>query len=577
MKNKKGWIQFALAGVPLLIGIIVIILFLVFGIASIFYFFKLIFNNIFLVLGSFIIIFGGVLALKVEKSKLLVFAIAIIIGLVFIGLNFLGLTKQTALASTFSPVYCNQYEFSCCNEVVDYTQQFTLSLRDALICPITATKCVISNPNRELSYGTTNCQYSCTLWVFCGWGCNDAIKSSSSQITLKPGQTIWSSGSFTSTASITNTVYKNQLSFCGRAGCTTGVLISSSNCVMTESQGTIYTTSGSNVGKSYTVPSGSCVLSWHFGDRTICGNLEEQCTSDTDCSGHTYGNKECYARTLQTYGCNQLPLPSGVQYIGGVLVGKDIVPGVTTNPTYSGVTSRCEIKSAVQVSCCSDTDCGSNMFCDTSTFTCKTKVQCTQDTDCGVSIQCDYSTNKLKTPKCSSGQCTYSEQSVECCQDLNCPSGYTCNSEHKCQQKAVVKIACPFDCCISEDKYIDKPCVSGKFCINNFCQSTGCKSDNDCTEGKICREGNCVTEQGGKEECLARNKAGSYRYEWVESKEKTCGFLCTITFGLTGEKEVSTSYCKDNYTIYWILGILGLAIILIFVLVIIYILKSKKK
>ena len=53
-------------------------------------------------------------------------------------------------------------------------------------------------------------------------------------------------------------------------------------------------------------------MTWNAGSRHICGNLEEQCSSDSDCSGHTYGNKECYQRTLQSYGCRDLSLPPGL-------------------------------------------------------------------------------------------------------------------------------------------------------------------------------------------------------------------------------------------------------------------------
>lgn len=479
-----------------------------------------------------------------NSNKRILTAFFIVLGIfiltgVIIGIFYATGTLNKAISSSsFTPVYCNQYEFTCCNEILDYSQSFSLSNIDALKCPETATRCKISGvlPSGGLSdskfvYGHGNCVYQGWL-IFKSWKCDIQSETSSTSFDIKPGDYIWTK---TGSTTITNKVYKNQLIFCGRAGCTTGVPISSSNCVLTESQGTIFTTNGQNVGLSYTVPSGSCVLSWHSGDRTICGNLEEQCDSDSDCSGHTYGNKECTGRTLQTYGCNNLGLPSGVTQSGNQLIGKEIIPGIS-NPSYSGATSRCEIVSSSQVQCCGDTDCGSNFFCDKTSFTCKENVECTKNYDCGVSEQCDYSENKLKTPICSSGKCTYKEESVDCCLDTNCPTGYTC-SNNKCEQKSIVKINCPNQCCIGLDAYIDKPCINGEFCINNACTSSGCKSNSDCP-GQVCKAGNCID----KEQLTC-----SWYESYYEKTEKQCRII-----GLFWCQDVPISGCQTAGWLYLI-------------------------
>jgi len=60
-------------------------------------------------------------------------------------------------------------------------------------------------------------------------------------------------------------------------------------------------------------------------------------------------------------------------------------------------------------------------------------------------------------------------KAVECCYDVNCPSEYTCNRDHQCQAKEIVKLTCPNECCANSEQFIDRPCAEGKSCINNAC------------------------------------------------------------------------------------------------------------
>jgi len=509
------------------------------------------------------------------RAKAITIAIFFFVGVFIIILAQLGLFGNVTVgSSSFTPVYCNGYEFTCCNEVVDYTQSFTISNKDALVCPATSTKCDASGTlngilgiTPKAKIGTGNCVYS---WLS-GWKC-DSSKEVGMPATMSPTEYIWA-GTNTNPSLLQFKIYKQQLSFCGISGCTVGDPISSSNCVLTKTQGTIYTQSGQNLNsQSYTVPAGQCVLSW-TGARTVCGNLEEQCSADTDCTGHTYGNKECSARTLQTYGCKQLGLPSGVSLTGGQLLGGDSL--ISSPKDYSGVKARCDITSATPVQCCGDTDCGSNMVCDTSSFTCKApaEVKCRQNSDCGVSSVCDYSTTTLKTPKCNSpgttsSSCGYDESQVECCSDTNCASGSTCTIDHKCQVKEIVKLPCNTECCIGLTQYIDKPCADNKFCINNACTTDKCTSNTDCAIGQVCDSGNCIDKEELKCNPTFQTlvNAQEVHYRWYNY------------LGLGSPAKTDISYCATTgWVIATIWGIVLVIIVIATTLIIIFTGKSKKR
>jgi hypothetical protein len=336
-----------------------------------------------------------------------------------------------------------------------------------------------------------------------------------------------------------------------------GALVQSS-CAFVPPTGTKITTAGlTNLGASYTVPVGegvgtkdSCVLTWNAGNRHICGNLEEKCTvgDDSSCAGHTYnGNQECYQRTLQTYGCTDLSLPSGLTngFLGqqtGIVFAPLGTSGTNTN---YGVASRCEIKSATPVQCCGDTDCGSSMVCDTKSFTCKApaNVGCTSDNKCGVSTQCDYATKQLKTPKCTIvsnvGTCGFTTKSVGCCVDGNCADTQSCDlGSHTCKDKVPVKELCPFGCCSGDTLYIDRPCASG-FCVNHACSvEPQCSATKPCGTNLECKDGICKPIA---ETC--KSSVGGLVERHIGTKEE-CNFWCGV--GLKSPEKVNV--CVTSYT-----------------------------
>jgi len=428
------------------------------------------------------------------KRNLVLISLVLLLGVTLILLINSGF-MQTQFTD-FTPVFCNDYEFTCCTEKVGpIASTFDISDERAYRCPLVATKCEIGGvdgilPAISTYIGSENCKVDNGFFGD-RYKCSDEQRSS--RKTLLPGESMWIMQDQVKTANtagrLTNVkVYITQLNFCGTSGCVQGVpVLGSDQCKFNPELNTIYTSTSSLSGKknvaSYTVPKGDCVLSFQSGNRHICGYLEETCSRDSDCTGHTYGNQECIGRTLQTYGCRDF---------GNRIIGGDVGPFDSLWNSGSDVQrnsantfgSRCEITRAEQVQCCGDNDCGGKQFCDTSDFKCKEDVQCNKDYDCGVSIQCDFSTKTLKTPVCSSGMCDFSEVDVMCCTDINCPTDSYCSADRECVKKQIGKTACVFECCEDEELYFDRNCPDDRpICKDNSCyeidednQSGACES-----------------------------------------------------------------------------------------------------
>ena len=423
---------------------------------------------------------------KKKKNKLLIGIIITVLSLILIliaynlsdGFGFKPLVISDV--QTFTPIFCNDYEFTCCNEKVDSRiTQVSISDEIAWQCPLTSHLCTFGSIYGiffpiEPYIGSENCYLDKSI-LGNRWVCSDEIASS--RKILYPGEYVWVMNTvlkrFNVVATINDIIITiPRLDFCGRAGCTVGVPVAGADqCTFHPNLNTVYESTSSLTGKvstiSYTVPIESCVLAFQSGDRHICGYKEEACNWDADCTGHTYGNVECYARTKQTYGCRSYGTPISEHDRGPFDTGWGSDSSQTSLNTFG---KRCEIIKAEQVQCCGDTDCGTNFFCDVSDFTCKESVECTEDYQCGVSVQCDFSTKTLKTPVCRAGKCAFDEVSVDCCNDQQCPSGYFCNVNKECEKRVVIKKQCPFECCEDEDLYFDRLCPDDKpYCIDGAC------------------------------------------------------------------------------------------------------------
>lgn len=486
-----------------------------------------------------------------------------ILFLVVGGLFFFTPVFQIGLSSTFTPVYCNDPTSACCVKTSS-TSTISLSGSSATACSPTSTVTTCDVDKKSgyyLYYGSTNCrvvQDISTIFIK-QYRCDNQVSYSTADVlmvSVPRGYQIYSDRS--ATASMTT--------FGEKLVTNLGAFIQGS-CVFSSSAGQkITNNNGVDFGASYTVPVGegigtkdSCVLTWNAGNRHICGNLEEQCTADSDCIGHTFGNKECTNRVLQTYGCTELGVPSSLSYgFDGADASTLFAPIGSQNAganAFSGVTSRCEIKSATPVQCCGDTDCGSSMVCDKTTFTCKApeKVGCTASSQCGVSTQCDYASLQLKTPKCTivgfTGTCGYSTKPVQCCNDGNCASTQTCDlASYTCKDKAVVKTLCAFECCVGDALYLDRACSSG-FCVNHACSvEPECSATKPCVNNLDCKDGVCKpVVDTCKDSFFGLVKAD------IGTKEE-CNFLCKV--GLKSPEKVNV--CVKDYT--------PLALVLIFVI-----------
>ena len=464
---------------------------------------------------------------------------------------------SSAEVTKFTPIFCNDYEFTGCYKEKDYEGTKTLHIGGYVIGSHTDSwkcesnlYCEISNINRPIRVGSVNCREENPWYAGPRIVCDDdkVYTSLSYPIKIYPNYVVHPDYTVGAGLDITfnYVVYKKILKFSGRACGAGGVPVPGADgCTFTPKNGVIYadeTMTNKKTGLvSYTVPftepSPTCIMSWVSGHRHICGYKEESCESDADCGGHTYGNKECYGRTLQVYGCRPYgtPISGLIEIPEGLLNPYGDTAGIQQDlpqPSSGGATfgKRCEIVEARPVQCCDDTDCGSGMFCDTTTFTCKETAECRVDADCGVSIQCDYVKKELKKPVCKNGKCEYETiKSVECCYDTNCPAGYSCGEDYKCFKRSVTIQECPFECCVNEVNYLDRPCPEEKpvCCADHTCA----KSKEECKDEKV------------KEDCT--NGIDDDKDGLIDTDDSDC-MVCVIRE--TGEKVVlpPEECCKEN-------------------------------
>jgi hypothetical protein len=557
-KNKKG--QFLMIGVFAIVAIIVL---------------ALIFLSTkvrFMVVGGALFVVMVSILLKGDLNKTKgIFCVVLFAGSMFF-LFGAGLLQTSLAPTSFTPIFCNDYEFTCCNEVsgggYGYTVNWVLTHSDAFVCPLTATKCEVTRTSggQDLAYvGYGTCHYTTGLLQY--WTCDSRRSWQSQSITMNPGDYIWADGGIFGSGNfaVSTKVYVAKLSFCGKAGCSVGTTVSGADqCKFNPQGGVLYTATDALAGKttatSYTVPLGSCVLAWQSGDRHICGYKEESCSSNSDCSGHTYGNQECNGRTLQTYGCNSY---------GNPIVGGDRAPTASGWGADASQTSlntygkRCEIQSAVTVQCCGDTDCGNSQVCDKTSWTCKApaQVSCRQNSDCGVTTTCDFTTKTLNTPKCNnpgttSSACSFSKVNVGCCDNSNCMAGQYCSADKVCLTSIPGLQACPFECCIGDSRYVDRLCPSDKpYCVQGTCGTTA-DSQTPAEKEAACN--------------LKATQQPLMGWTWTTVEKPTVWSI--LSFGLIKPK--TEAYCKASFLIYWIIG--GIILITILAIIIKVSIKSKK-
>lgn len=421
------------------------------------------------------------------KVGLPVIAIIAILAVIGIWQGWFSAVGGEVTAQGFTPVYCNDYEFTCCAWKEGSLQSTILDIDDRLFCDLENEKCTLKsisgmNDQNKLYKGSINCRQE-KSWFGFGysyWKCDNEVKIPVAPQDFGKGVMIFHRDS-NSRPTVSWTKTTARLLFTGKSGSSSGVPIQGADRCSYTSQKNVFTTRGQDTGKKQIqeLGDGECVLSYQQGDRHICGNLEEACDSDSDCGGHTYGNFECIGRTLQEYGCRQFGDDFDLVKVGSNWFVPDAksVKNLLTGETFDYTSSRCEIKSAKQVQCCGDADCGSSYRCDvnpssSTAWTCQKPedVKCRQDSDCGVSLVCDATLKQIKKPICENYQCSFDKvKTVECCTDAQCSTDEFCNNNKKCEQRGDALSQCPFECCPafeSDDarNYVDKPCPGGQFC-----------------------------------------------------------------------------------------------------------------
>ena len=209
--------------------------------------------------------------------------------------------KTLALASTFTPIYCNDYEFTCCTEIKE-PELATITLNndeEFWQCPQGVNRCLINSMSPDdgasrIFTGASNCKIERRFrnLYLNAFGCDDEkslVKSF--PITINSGNYIF----FNRKTTFVYSILIDKLFFTGGAGSTTGTRVSGADRCTFQTNKDIYSTSGTitkdSIGTiSYTVNRGECILSYLTGKRHICGNFEEQCKADNECGGHSYRN-----------------------------------------------------------------------------------------------------------------------------------------------------------------------------------------------------------------------------------------------------------------------------------------------
>lgn len=389
--------------------------------------------------------------------------VVIILVILAAGAFLLMKNNNTFSITPSQDIFCNDFNFVCCVENPIAT---SINVNNNyLFCPGSATKCILENvvPGTITFHNdgsVAECLSAPTKDFLGNWICSSYQKKCNGPTCMiDPGSydIVYTSATWKT--------YSQRLDDCGRAGCTQGVPVLGAQGCSFVTDKSVYDSTGAlkkmpaSGSVATTVPYGVCYLYTTYSLRRVCGSTGEQCTANSDCTskypytyaynGQTYG-ATCQSGTLQLYGCHQ---EAGcLEY--DVIFGQQ----KCVNPSTK---SYCAQITGIQVQCCPGSDiCGSNSVCDPKTFTCSQTAQCTNDYDCGTMITCDRAAKTLKQPKCILGQCQQTTlQSVGCCYDTDCASGYYCSSDRQCVQKIDTKTDCPFSCCKNEANYFDKNCA----------------------------------------------------------------------------------------------------------------------
>lgn len=379
-------------------------------------------------------------------------------------------------------VYCNDYEFICCG-IEENTINYELKNLVTFTCGGSNFECTVVSSNGVFAIGSENCHETGFLglkWITC----SDDVKYGQVDlpVTFYPGDVLHT---------IDNNQFEVQLVLKDEvlrwtgssADYLSGRPVQGADACTFVINKRVYDTYGSLIEDpesndvSKTVRRTDCLLA--STGRHVCGNTCETCNSDADCiSGHPLVvdgvGAECQTGQLQFYGCRNYGSTPSPDLL-------DILPWEQVDQIDVG--SRCEVVRSQEVQCCPNTDSCGEGFCDPETFTCQPTRECTEDWECGQAQYCDRDEMKLKEPNCNLlGKCENSNvQDVECCYDQDCAGDWYCDDNYECKESTTPKTDCPYDCCVDEQGFYDKPCVEIARCENNQC--IGDSTPTECLSG----------------------------------------------------------------------------------------------
>jgi len=448
--------------------------------------------------------------------------LVLIIGVTSVGLYFGG-TKLLSIVAGKDAIFCDDYEWVCCGWRLDEDVVLTVENNqpgswyrcptDAIRCEIdytgqTSGSALVSPENMAITKTATNFKYDCE-GIFnniCGYACNEVTPNYDNTVSkgwsgsVEPGTYLFQprNTKIKMTSTFRMRVYKESLKWCGDASCghsdtgIVGISVQGADGCTFVVDKSVYNINGQLIKEvtdeqiSYTVPDTQCMLA--YKSRHVCGYHSEECTSDSECTGHPYldGTAECNSGLLQVYGCKEW---------GSAPSDKDILTFPNEegwqedNEIYSYGT-RCGVIKSQIVQCCPGTPvCGQNSFCDPDTFTCvaQEEAECKNDYDCGTQQICDWTTTELKIPVCSGGVCKFQTiRDIECCYDNNCPTGYLCDIDYTCKESVEHRKTCPYQCCVEEPNYFDRECSGDLLCCPDHTCKANCEGHGDCNLNGIC-------------------------------------------------------------------------------------------
>lgn len=423
---------------------------------------------------------------------LLVVAALIVVGMYFVGNNFDLFAIQQ---DSCEPIYAYYKSYRCCDEEkVQVNNNFAVTPSGFFQCPSWSRYCNAYTPIGQGGIlpilwrwyaGTGNCGSN----FFGQFSCSEGYELTSNQWNfMEPGAYCYQNSGSTQTMKYEIWDYKLCDCQLGPCGVPCPAVPGSTNCGFVTGddiflENGLVEANGVNIGFgqfSYTVPFNDCYSYYPETNRHDIGNTCEACDNTNDCASkypdrYTYNGKEfgavCSGNSVQLYDCLATGASVCTQW-NDANENNQHDPGETCEKY--GKKTRCDLYLDIPVQCCPGTSsCGPNAFCD-SDYVCKQTADCPggQDFECGQNVQCDFVSTTLKTPWCRPDKsCDFKEQDVECCSDVNCPSGYYCDfPDYTCKVKPTTKQPCPYDCCQGEVAYFDKVCANnGVCCGNNEC------------------------------------------------------------------------------------------------------------